>query len=91
MKKKNSLTITTKIVNFIKSLCNHIKTGMQKSSKEEIKNRYKICQGCEFFNFKSKDHQIKATCDICGCSLSDEKIILNKLAWKDQACPEGKW
>jgi len=91
MKKKNTHTITTKAINFIKSLYTHIRTGMKKCSKGKILERYSICQGCEFFNFISDKQDIKATCDVCGCNISDKKIFMNKLAWKDQKCPKGKW
>ena len=91
MVRKNTPTIITKITNFFKSLWNHIRTGMKKSSTKEIEVRYSICEGCEFFNFKNNQDDISATCDICGCSLSKKRIFMNKLAWKDQKCPEGKW
>jgi len=90
-KKKNTLATSTRIINFFKSLYNHIRTGMKKSSTSQIRHRYEICQGCEFFNFISRQDEIKATCNVCGCNLSDKKIFMNKLAWKDQQCPKGKW
>lgn len=89
--KKNTPSIITKLVNFSKSLFNHIRTGMKKSSHREILKRYDICKSCEFFSPIEDGNQIKGTCDICGCNLSDQKILMNKLAWKDQKCPEGKW
>lgn len=83
----------TKVKNFCKALYNHIKTGMKKSSQKLINKRYNICTGCKYFSFTAnfdKD-KMKATCNICGCNLSDKKIFMNKLAWKDQHCPLDKW
>lgn len=91
MTKKNMPTIITRIVTFWKSFWNHIITGMKKSSIKEIEKRYSVCEGCEFFNFKNEQEEISATCNVCGCSLSKKRIFMNKLAWKDQSCPEGKW
>lgn len=91
-KKRNTPSIITRLLNFSKSFYNHVKTGMKKSSTKEILRRYSICQGCEFFNpITHNQIEIKAICNICGCNLSDKKILMNKLAWKDQKCPEGKW
>ena len=90
-KKTNTPTIITKVLNFSKALYLHIITGIKKSSQKEILHRYNICQGCEFFSFISDNLQIKASCNICGCNLSDQKITMNKLAWKEQQCPKGKW
>jgi len=90
-KKRNTPTIGVKVVNFIKSLFRHLTTGMKKCSQSTILERYSVCQGCEFFNFISNEEDIKATCDVCGCNVSDKKIFMNKLAWKDQKCPKGKW
>ena len=92
MKKKiNTPSIITKIYNFTKSLYNHIVTGMQKSSYETIDYRYGICEGCEFFQVNIENNEVITTCNVCGCALSKKKIFMNKLAWKDQKCPEGKW
>lgn len=91
-KKRNTPNIINRLLTFGKSFFNHVKTGMKKSSTKEILKRYSICQGCEFFNpITNNQVEIKAICNICGCNLSDKKILMNKLAWKDQKCPEGKW
>ena len=90
-KKTNTLTMTARILNFSKALYNHIITGMKKSSQKEILNRYGICKECEFFSITNQKSAIKAICNICGCNLSDQKITMNKLAWKEQKCPKGKW
>lgn len=77
--------IFLKIVVFIKSLIFHIYAGSPKSTKEQILERYSICENCVEFNKKKQE------CYICGCSIGKRKIFLNKLAWADQKCPIGKW
>ena len=79
-----TLTII-KIKTFLRSLWFHVNAGLPKSSQEEINRRFNICVACEKYD------SIKSQCKICGCNLSNKKIFLNKLAWADQKCPEGKW
>jgi hypothetical protein len=50
---------------------------------QEIQKRYNICQSCIHFNH--------STCSLCGCPLSRERDFVNKLAFKKEKCPEGKW
>lgn len=90
-KSRNIPPISIRILNFLKSLFNHIRTGMKKSSQKEIYRRYDICKLCPYFEPLNSDSQIKAICQICGCNLSDTKIVMNKLAWKDQKCPLNRW
>jgi hypothetical protein len=80
------MTLTLiKIQTFLKSLFFHVYAGFPKSSHEEINSRYLICISCDKLNHE------KSECGICGCSISTKKIFMNKLAWKDQKCPEEKW
>lgn len=74
-----------KLQTFLKSLFFHIRSGLPKSTKEEIKYRYSVCESCDKFN------RVKSECGVCGCAISMKSIFLNKLAWADQECPEGKW
>ena len=90
--KKNTPSIITKLKNFTVSLFNHVRTGMKKCSCKEISKRYATCQGCDFFSLHiNDDGEVNALCNVCGCALSEEPIFMNKLAWKDQKCPKGKW
>ena len=93
MKKTTTNTFISKIKTFIKSLWNHILTGMKKSSSRQIKNRYKTCLACPYITIQFDSHGDirRSTCGKCGCNLSDKKEFMNKLAWKDQNCPEGRW
>jgi hypothetical protein len=54
-------------------------SGANELDLEEIKRRYAICEGCEFFHAPSK------RCKKCGCYLKW------KTAWRSQSCPVGKW
>ena len=74
-----------KFVNFIKSLIWHVYAGFPKSSQKLINQRYEICNSCEYLS------KIKNQCLVCGCYISQKKIFMNKLAWKDQKCPKSKW
>jgi hypothetical protein len=67
---------------------NQIKTDqaideIKKCSTEQIEERFSICSGCEFYK--------ESTCEKCGCHTVRDQIYMNKLAWKDQECPIGKW
>lgn len=74
-----------RIKTFLKSLFWHIYSGSPKSTKEQINQRYLVCMGCDQFN------RTKEQCNVCGCVIKNKKIFLNKLAWADQECPQGKW
>lgn len=74
-----------RIQTFLKSLFWHIWAGFPKSSRQEIINRLEICLSCEKYDSKNQE------CSVCGCSVNNKKIFMNKLAWADQECPIGKW
>jgi len=77
--------IIKQIVNFTKAIIQHIRYGMKKSSSSDIDLRYSICLTCPSIS-PQKDQ-----CLECGCYISIQKKVLNKLAWKDQKCPLNKW
>ncbi len=79
------MSIKNKILTFLKSLLFHLGAGLPKSTQEQIDKRLQICQSCDMFDNKNSQ------CLVCGCSLSNKKIFLNKLAWLDQTCPIKKW
>jgi uncharacterized paraquat-inducible protein A len=80
---KPSLII--KIKNFLKSLFWHMYAGFPKSSQQLINSRYDICKSCDYFDENNEQ------CLLCGCNINTKKQFMNKLAWKDQKCPHGKW
>lgn len=59
-------------------------TNEQKQcSQKQIDNRLEVCRDCDFYQ--------NNTCLKCGCSLSRDRVFMNKLYWADQSCPIGKW
>jgi hypothetical protein len=62
---------------FVNVVGEAFKTGKIIASKELIKNRMSICEGCEF----KKD----VRCLICGCFLT------YKVGLSAENCPKGKW
>lgn len=52
-------------------------------SSEEIDERLKICNSCEYFHNNS--------CLLCGCTVIREANHKNKLAHRNQSCPANKW
>jgi uncharacterized paraquat-inducible protein A len=78
-----------RISRFFYSLFWHCIEGFPTCSKEEILERYNICTSCEHYSKKPKSED--ATCNICGCNLTNRKEFMNKLAWADQECPKGFW
>ena len=58
-------------------------TAKIKCSQEEIDARLAICNDCEYYENES--------CLQCGCAISRDRVYGNKLAYKNKACPIGKW
>ncbi len=79
------ILLCKKIKNFIVAWLSHTRNGSQKSSQSLINLRHSICSQCDRFDKEN------GQCLECGCSISNRKILLNKLAWFDQKCPLNKW
>jgi hypothetical protein len=84
-------SILKKIGNFTFALAKHLYKGMPTVSKDVLDDRLKICQECPLF--KKKEGMVGGVCthESCGCSVQDEIVFLNKIAWADQKCPLEKW
>jgi hypothetical protein len=74
-----------KALNFSKAAIGHLLAGSPTCSQEQIDARLAICRACPFFTGSACSH-IE-----CGCNVNAARTYLNKLAWADQACPDGKW
>jgi len=74
-----------RVVTFLKALWWHIWLGFPASSQAQIDHRFSICSSCEMYDAKNTQ------CLVCGCFINNKRIFLNKLAWADQECPNGKW
>ena len=70
-------------LNFGWSLLNWAASGFPTRTKEEIEERLKICEPCEFFD--------NGVCTECGCGCNSNALILNKISLKTEVCPKGKW
>ncbi len=72
-----------RIARFAGAYAQHVSNGKPKASQEQIDERLGVCQACP---------HLKGThCGLCGCACGSNKKFLNKLAWADQACPDGRW
>lgn len=70
-------------LNFGAALWRHAMGGFEYRSQAEIEDRVEVCKKCDQFN---GEHCLK-----CGCACNTHDQFLNKLAWKSEKCPEGKW
>ncbi len=70
--------------NYAKAVTEHVASGMETRTDEEVINLLQICELCE-------DYQ-DGRCRVCGCRVSAEKnAFANKLRMKSQKCPRGLW
>lgn len=68
---------------FTTALVKHAGDWFRKCSRKEIQTRLEICKQCEHFT--------GTACAQCGCRVNLETRFLNKLAWRSESCPLGKW
>jgi hypothetical protein len=76
-------TTMGRIRHFFQALIKHAKDWFRKCSQKEIRQRLAICEQCEHFS--------GTACVQCGCPVNLEKRFRNKLAWRSESCPLGKW
>lgn len=79
-----------RIANFVKAVVKDVSTGMKRCSKEEVQDRMNICRECELFKMVNQNNGYCSHED-CGCSISSHQNYMNKLSWKSESCPVGKW
>lgn len=79
-----------KAVNFAGAITQHVFSGFQQCTQEQIDYRLALCKACELFIKKDESVGVCGH-EKCGCNLKNEQVFLNKLAWADQQCPLGKW
>lgn len=89
-------SLGTKIKNFTKAAIKDVAGGMKRCTDEEMDDRLKICRGSEKEGipqcpFYIKTSETNGSCTACGCVLSRDHVYLNKIAWKSESCPKGKW
>jgi len=71
------------IAHFTRALLKHARDWFRKCSQREIQQRLDICKTCDQFT--------GTACAQCGCRVNLEQRFRNKLAWRSEACPLGKW
>ncbi len=82
--KKPAATFLETINNFRLALARWIKAGRPVRDNETIEYLYyEVCVPCQYFSDDS--------CELCGCRLKPSGKTLNKLAWKSESCPAGRW
>lgn len=84
-------SLPQKAVNFAKATWRFLLSGFELSTQDRIQERLKICKDCPLF-IKNSDEPIEGVCGHkgCGCHINESKF-LNKLSWKSEKCPDGKW
>lgn len=75
--------ILRRALNFARAIGRHARDRFRKCSRAQIAGRLAICQACEHFT--------GSACAQCGCPAGSSQGFLNKLAWKSEACPIGRW
>lgn len=76
-------SLTRRVVTFVAALTGHAQDGFLKCDAAEIAARLAICQQCPSFT--------GTRCRECGCACNADKIFFNKLAWRSERCPLGRW
>lgn len=70
--------------NYARAVTEHVASGMETRTDEEVINLLQICELCEEYQ--------DGRCRVCGCRVSAEKnAFANKLRMKSQKCPRGLW
>lgn len=72
-----------RVVTFAGAVQSHLRDGLTKCDEGEIQRRLEICQDCPSFT--------GTHCRECGCSCSSTNTYFNKLAWRSEKCPLGRW
>lgn len=75
--------LLSRVLHFTQALANHASDGMTRCSSEEIDARLQVCQQCPAFT--------GSHCRECGCACSAQSKFFNKLAWRSETCPLGRW
>lgn len=79
-------SVIEKAANYAKAVTQHVLTGSQTRTDEEVSELMQLCESCEHY-----DQQI-GRCGVCGCRCNKSKSAwLNKLRMASQHCPKGKW
>lgn len=66
-------------------------SGFRTRTQEEVYTIFHDkCGSCEHFN---RFYEDEGECNLCGCYLKEKRNLfqLNKIQFKTEKCPDGKW
>lgn len=76
-------SLAARALHFAEAVAKHAADGFAKRSQDEVETLLAICRECPAFD--------GSHCTDCGCNCNDKGTFLNKLAWRSEHCPRGKW
>jgi hypothetical protein len=76
-------SLVQRAATFAAAFQEHLRDGMAKNEPTEIQARLEVCQQCPSFT--------GSHCRECGCACNSTSTFLNKLAWRSERCPVGRW
>ena len=79
-----------RLFNFTKAAIMHLLRAAPTCSDEEITARHSICVTCPLY-VKKTERVGYCSHKSCGCTVTDIRGFISKLAWSDQHCPLWKW
>jgi len=92
-----------RLVRFVYALIRHAVNLFRWRTPWEIAELHTICKACPFYQPSPEptppawwQRLLRITptegwCQKCGCGCGSIAAWLNKLAWRSEKCPEGKW
>lgn len=79
-------SLMLRVARFVPAIMRHALDGGRKRTENEVEELLAICEQCPLFRADV------GKCAKCGCNCSrNADEFLNKLAWRSERCPEGKW
>jgi len=86
----NGISEAKRFINFTLASIRHVVRGAPTCTQEQIDARIAICRACELYKGVTPELGY-CTHASCGCSITDMRGYVSKLAWADQSCPIGLW
>lgn len=78
--------ITTRARNYIATLAEHVANGSKKVPLVVREHRW--TDHCEPCKYRNREHN---ACSICGCPLTPDNLLGDKLSWAVSKCPDNQW
>jgi len=77
--------LATRGRNYASALAKWLAAGRPKRSPQEVAELRAICRDCSYFRADNCTHEK------CGCRVGAAGRLGDKLTWKTESCPVGKW